>query len=726
MVKSWDIFDTLIFRALQDPISIFQIMEAEFGIKDFMTVRKSLEFKHDGNWDRIYGSEMAKMLNISYEDLAALCSRELELEMEHCHPIVENMSSVRDGDILISDMYLPKEFIMRMLVEKGRLAKRVKVYVSYEGKRKGTVWDLVKQCNIIIDSHKGDSMETDVSSPRAHGVVGQLCTLTKMTTSEDHWKASVPSLAYCMRFCRLLNPYNYDVASSSSCHQVYEHATRFIPFWIGFCHHIRACASKTQKTRILFTTRDSMYLYFIFKALFKDDEQLECDVLYSSRYALDRGRDGDDDGDEDDVYATYIKKKFDGDGPIIVVDVQGTGRTLSACLAKLKIVRARERVTILLGEHNDYEYQRDPAYHQTLLGIKSYFHGNELNDQLERMNMVPFGTFVGMDLCRPLFAPLEYNKDEWAVPIQKCVLNVLEFIKRFGIGNSDLPGSKVLSYLKTCWECPIPKAVHQIVHTKWIKDNLPMRAQAHAQAQAYNEFMFHMDMKSGSTLTNLANTFQSDKGTVAFHKHGYTQIYDQLFDSIRYKDVRIFEIGLSVYGTDVYPSLQMWINYFPFARIVGADIREFNIAGRVCDRARFLQLDQSDLVSLRRVADSEPCVDVLIDDGSHASYDQQITFNELFSLVIPGGLYIIEDLHYQPDADHYEPKTRDVFANWEKKNFVNPHGVFTNLEKIKGTIESITFYPSRSPFFPSHVLQNALCVVRKKVSYEFLEQVAIC
>ena len=50
--------------------------------------------------------------------------------------------------------------------------------------------------------------------------------------------------------------------------------------------------------------------------------------------------------------------------------------------------------------------------------------------------------------------------------------------------------------------------------------------------------------------------------------------------------------------------------------------------------------------------------DVIVDDGSHASYHQQLTMLKLFALVKSGGLYIIEDLNWQPPE--YEAKLPNV------------------------------------------------------------------
>lgn len=61
---------------------------------------------------------------------------------------------------------------------------------------------------------------------------------------------------------------------------------------------------------------------------------------------------------------------------------------------------------------------------------------------------------------------------------------------------------------------------------------------------------------------------------------------------------------------------------------------------------------------LKRVADNGVQFDIIIDDGSHASYHQQLTLEMLFPTLKPGGLYAIEDLDWQPRT--YEAKLPNV------------------------------------------------------------------
>ena len=48
------------------------------------------------------------------------------------------------------------------------------------------------------------------------------------------------------------------------------------------------------------------------------------------------------------------------------------------------------------------------------------------------------------------------------------------------------------------------------------------------------------------------------------------------------------------------------------------------------------------------MANAGVAFDVIVDDGSHASFHQQLTLTTLLPAVKPGGLFIIEDLQWQP------------------------------------------------------------------------------
>jgi hypothetical protein len=176
-------------------------------------------------------------------------------------------------------------------------------------------------------------------------------------------------------------------------------------------------------------------------------------------------------------------------------------------------------------------------------------------------------------------------------------------------------------------------------------------------------------------LTSLANTFNSDKGTVHREAHAYTILYDLLFMLNRMGPLRLAEFGLQTGGpelmicadrktTDI-PSVRIWLEYFKNAEIFGFDISDFS--GFVTDSFHFKRVDCGDSEQLLAAAAKAPQFDIIIDDASHASFHQQLTFVTFFPKLRPGGIYIIEDLHWQPAKLEAElppaALSRHVFAN---------------------------------------------------------------
>lgn len=178
-------------------------------------------------------------------------------------------------------------------------------------------------------------------------------------------------------------------------------------------------------------------------------------------------------------------------------------------------------------------------------------------------------------------------------------------------------------------------------------------------------------------LTELADQYGSDKGDLVGNQHGYTHIYEFLFEGFREDSFEFLEIGLlrggpetggplDRQGTDL-PSVRMWLDYFPRAYCHGLDISDFG-AIRL-DRFRFHRGDLGNPEDLARVRSDLPKqLRFIVDDGSHASYHQQLAFTHLFGLVERGGYYIIEDLDWQPEEyERLLPKcvlTRDVFLGF--------------------------------------------------------------
>jgi hypothetical protein len=137
----------------------------------------------------------------------------------------------------------------------------------------------------------------------------------------------------------------------------------------------------------------------------------------------------------------------------------------------------------------------------------------------------------------------------------------------------------------------------------------------------------------------------TDKSSLA---NDYLRHYERIFAPWRERSFTVFEIGVAQGA-----SLLLWRDYFPNAEIVGIDINP-QCKRFEGPRIRVLIGSQDDPEFLLGLcAGARP--GIIIDDGSHRADHIQFTFERLFPHLLPGGLYVIEDLylHFGDAARNY-------------------------------------------------------------------------
>jgi demethylmacrocin O-methyltransferase len=141
-------------------------------------------------------------------------------------------------------------------------------------------------------------------------------------------------------------------------------------------------------------------------------------------------------------------------------------------------------------------------------------------------------------------------------------------------------------------------------------------------------------------LNRLAQIFCTDK----WGCHWYTPHYDRYFCSLKSKRLNILEIGVGGYeDLDTGGgSLRMWKAYFRNSQIVGIDLYDKTHLSE--HRIDVQQCDQTDTDRLIRLSDDYGGFDIIVDDGSHISDHVITTFETLFPLMRPNGIYVVEDL----------------------------------------------------------------------------------
>lgn len=190
-------------------------------------------------------------------------------------------------------------------------------------------------------------------------------------------------------------------------------------------------------------------------------------------------------------------------------------------------------------------------------------------------------------------------------------------------------------------------------------------------------------------LTKLCNKYGTDKGDTVAGCHGYAAIYHSFFKDLRDKEMSVCEIGLCRTSTTKVPSLTVWRNYFSRAKLFGFDIDDFSTVK--IPNCTIVRGDSSSREDLRKLGDLGP-FDIVIEDASHASHHQQITLAALFPFVKSGGLFCIEDLHYQPEdlEPKDAPKTRDVIRN----GYQSPYIQDSEAAFLRANVKSVRFFDS--------------------------------
>lgn len=172
-----------------------------------------------------------------------------------------------------------------------------------------------------------------------------------------------------------------------------------------------------------------------------------------------------------------------------------------------------------------------------------------------------------------------------------------------------------------------------------------------------------------NTLETIGARHDTDKNHTL---HNYLSIYARYFEPIRNKVLKILEIGINTGG-----SLRMWAEYFPNAKVYGADINPGTLF--TTDRITTMRVDQSDRISLATLRTYAP-YDIIIDDGSHLVGHQQTTWASCMPMLKPGGLYVIEDLLTSYCGTFHYPDGREFYLD---RRAYNPDNLGTTLDVLK-------------------------------------------
>ncbi len=283
---SFDLFDTLMFRAVSKPELIFELVEKEYNaenpkwisgfrkqrIKAEASARKQANYK-EITIDKIYSN-----LKYSVEICDKLKNIEKDIEVNTCYPneimieFLEYCSKRGQKIAVTTDMYLDRHTIEGILHHIG--VKPDRLFISgEEGKTKlsGELFETVlKELQIAPDQicHIGDNPKTDIQSPLKYGIQAyeRLIVENNMDFYEDsHKSVAVDILNTFARNHLELSLAEYDGAMARVGYSVLG------PLLYEFCEWIHKISQEENAGRIAFVAREGYLIKQVYEAMYPEE-----------------------------------------------------------------------------------------------------------------------------------------------------------------------------------------------------------------------------------------------------------------------------------------------------------------------------------------------------------------------------------------------------------------------------------------------------------------------
>ncbi|MGN0917127.1 MAG: HAD family hydrolase [Candidatus Enterousia sp.] len=297
-IVSFDIFDTLLVRPYRRPTDLFLHMERVYKIPFFAIARTTAEYQCRQNTSR-EDITLDDIYNEIAPEFRAMKEKELAWEKMVLRPNPE-MRKIWDiargmgkRIIITSDMYLPSEFIERVLHKNG-FGDYNKLYVSGDiGKTKctGTLFDMIIRDTGVAPKrilHIGDNKKSDYKKPRSRGMRAYLYPQITQTyiknnphiakfnrkTNYDLGAGILISIMAIRDKLRQINKTNENYWNTIG----YKYGG---PVIYGYTRFIQRTAIEQNTDHIIFVARDGYTLQRIFNTF---DNKIGNSYVYAPRF----------------------------------------------------------------------------------------------------------------------------------------------------------------------------------------------------------------------------------------------------------------------------------------------------------------------------------------------------------------------------------------------------------------------------------------------------------
>ena len=276
---SFDLFDTLMYRAVSRPELIFDLVEREYNkknkkcilnfrkcrIKAEALARKRAHYR-EITIDKIYAE-----LNYSQEICDKLERFEKNIEISTCSPnrvMVEFLTQCRKRGqkvVVTTDMYLDRDTIEKILFNIG--VEYDRLFISSEEEKtklSGELYDVVlnelkiQSCHIC---HIGDNPKTDINSPQKYGIQSFERLIKQNEIELYHGKKTIVDVDILNTFVR-----NHLEKITNEREEILARIGYSIvgPLLFDFCSWVKSISYEEQTNKIAFVAREGYLIKLVY------------------------------------------------------------------------------------------------------------------------------------------------------------------------------------------------------------------------------------------------------------------------------------------------------------------------------------------------------------------------------------------------------------------------------------------------------------------------------
>jgi hypothetical protein len=343
----------------------------------FRTVRVQAEnaarsAQKEFSLDDIYNNVQSE-LGWTEEERQRALDLEIRIEFENVIPITQNLSRVRDGDIVVSDMYLSPEIIMRLLRSAG-LDKNVTLFVSSNGKADGSMWRHLKKSFYVL-KHTGDNLRSDFLRPLWHGIPANITDASEETAWERMLRCNgAPATSAYVREMRLRTSHSNNALRTVQKAQI---EANFPLLLLASAALVQWC-KEHGVSRALMCSRDCvLWAQLAEKVVRQARSNLVIEYFLTSRVAALKPSDN---------YLSYASKRIKPDS--VVVDLSMTGVSLAGLADRLGIQEVR--AFVISWHQGDSKSLYGEKFHSNAKVNIEGITAEVIDDDLEAVNQAPY------------------------------------------------------------------------------------------------------------------------------------------------------------------------------------------------------------------------------------------------------------------------------------------------------------------------------------------------